>query len=213
MTPAGQPPHAPSGGTHRPVGWAAPPRTPQPLPRTASPGFFRSGGAPPLPLPKAAAAVRTTDWNCRYGAGRLPTSLPCLSAREEAGPPLESFTLSSFCLSHLSPGSWGSAARAPSLSSATPLRLQWGSVQSPLPHQTPPAGHHWAVLRLLLSFLSPSSSTWCFWELTPHRGGLPRAHSPQCPWVRPAPQAQRIGRDCHRVQQATHAANPSLAPS
>lgn len=75
---------------------------------------------PPLPLPKVAAAVRTADWNCRYGAGPLPTSLPCLSAREEASPPLESFTLSSFCLSHLSPGSMGSAASL-SLSLPRPL--------------------------------------------------------------------------------------------
>lgn len=52
---------------------------------------------PPLPLPKVAAAVRTVDWNCRYALARCHL-LPCLSAREEAGPPLESFTRSSFPL-------------------------------------------------------------------------------------------------------------------
>lgn len=43
---------------------------------------------------------------------RWPAATARLSAREEAGPPLESFTRSSFPL-HLSPGSAGSAALAP----------------------------------------------------------------------------------------------------
>lgn len=46
---------------------------------------------------------------------RWPAATARLSAREEAGPPLESFTRSSFPL-HLSPGSAGSAALAPLLS-------------------------------------------------------------------------------------------------
>lgn len=103
-------------------------------------GFFRSRRAPPpLPLPKVAAAVRTADWNCRYGAGPLPTSLPCLSERKEAGPPLESFTLSSFRLSHLSPGSAGSAALARALSSPCPSPITMPAVFPQLPrHGAPP---------------------------------------------------------------------------
>lgn len=90
----------------------------------------------PLPLPKVAAAVRTADWNCRYGLARchLP---PGLSAREEAGPPLESFTRSSFPL-HLSPGSTGSAALAPARSFPLPLSdYNAGSVRSAPLHEAP----------------------------------------------------------------------------
>lgn len=114
----------PPGGARRGV---PPPRLPDPGGRR---GFFR----PPLPQPKVAAAVKTQIGSAGT-AWPAATSLPCLSAREEAGPPLESFTRSSFCLSHLSLGSAGSAARARSLQA---LRLQCGSVPPPPPRRPPP---------------------------------------------------------------------------
>lgn len=117
------------GGGHGRIRAAPRPRQLRTPAATAdvSAGIFPLSKSPlplPFPLPKVAAAVRTADWNCRYGAGPLPASLPCLSEGEEAGPPLESFTLSSFASPTCPPGVRG---QPPSLWRAlplAPLRLQ-----------------------------------------------------------------------------------------
>lgn len=130
------------GGTRTRIRAAPRPRQLRTPAATAdvSAGIFPFSKSPlPLPLPKVAAAVRTADWNCRYGAGPLPASLPCLSEGEEAGPPLESFTLSSFASPTCPPGARG---QPPSLWRAlplAPLRLQCRqcSLRSPASRKAP----------------------------------------------------------------------------
>lgn len=98
----------------------------RPQPADVSAGIFPLLMSPLPPPPQSGCSCQDHRLELQVWGWPAARLLPCLSAREEAGPPLESFTLSSFRLSHLSPGSVGSAALAPSLSSPAPLRLQCG---------------------------------------------------------------------------------------
>lgn len=154
-------PSSPGGALYpRTSLWDEPAGVPAPTALTAPPDKAGSTGRcagcdgsapqarPPLPLPKVAAAVRTADWNCRYGAGGLPPpSRVCLRERKPAH--LWNPSLAPRSLSHLSPGSAGSAALARSLSLPAPLRLQCRQCSLGSPLRAPAClGRPSAILRL-----------------------------------------------------------------
>lgn len=94
--------------------------------------------SPPPPAPsQSSSSCRWLRWEVQVRRW-LPARLPCVClVKEEASPPLESFTLSSFLLSPRLPRGFGvSRSLSVSLFSLAPIRLQCRQCSLQIPHCT-----------------------------------------------------------------------------